>query len=191
MAEQIFGANCGFFNAVNYDRTYTAEDMNRPYSRIVADGVFPTAQGTASTDLQVVSAGSGMQITVKAGQGMFASKWFENSSSIIITVPKNNAIYPRFDSVIVQVDMRQSGRKGNIVYRTGTPASNPQPPSINTVANVTEYRISNVYVAPGANTINNDAITDLRGTASCPWVKGLVYSVISSAEIDAIVNRIS
>ena len=117
MADQIFGANCGFFNAVNYDRTYTAEDMNRPYSRIVADGVFPTAQGTASTDLQVVSAGSGMRITVKAGQGMFASKWFENPSSIIITVPNNNALYARFDSVIVQVDMRQSGRKGNIVYR--------------------------------------------------------------------------
>lgn len=191
MADQIFGVDCGFFNAVNFDRTYTAEDMNKPYSRIVSDGVFPTAQGAASADLQVVSAGSGMKITVKPGQGMFASKWFENPSSIIITVPNNNSLYPRFDSVIVQVDMRQSGRKGNIVYRTGTPALSPQPPSINTVANVTEYRISNVYVASGANTINNNALTDLRGTSACPWVKGLVYSVISSAEIDEIVNKIS
>lgn len=191
MADQIFGVDCGFFNAVNFDRTYTAEDMNKPYSRIVSDGVFPTAQGAASADLQVVSAGSGMKITVKPGQGMFASRWFENPSSIIITVPNNNSLYPRFDSVIVQVDMRQSGRKGNIVYRTGTPALSPQPPNVNTVVNVTEYRISNVYVASGVNTINNNALTDLRGTSACPWVKGLVYSVVSSAEIDEIVNKIS
>lgn len=191
MAEQIFAANCGFFNAVNYDRTYTSEDMNRPYSRIIADGVFLTAQGTASTDLQVVSAGAGMNITVKAGQGMFASKWFENPAAIMITVQNNTAIYPRFDSVIVQVDMRVSGRRGNIVYRTGTPASNPQPPAINQIANVTEYRLGNIYVAPNANTINNDAITDLRGTAACPWVKGLVTSIITSSEIDDIISNIS
>lgn len=193
MADQIFGVNCGFFNAVNYDRTYTAEDMNKPYSRFVSDGIFPTSQGTPSTDLQVVSAGSGMKITVKAGQGMFASKWFENPSSIIITVPNNNALYPRFDSVIVQVDMRTSGRKGNIVYRTGTPASNPQPPSINTLPNVTEYRVSNVYVAPGANTINNDALTDLRGTSACPWVEILSGTWVSGKidEMNAVVEDVA
>lgn len=190
MAEQIFGVNCGFFNAVNYDRTYTADDMNKPYSRIVSDGVFPTQQGTPSTDLKIVSAGSGMNISVQPGQGIFASKWFENPSAIIITVPKNTTIYPRRDSVIIQVDMRTSGRKGNIVYRTGTSALNPQPPSINTTTNVTEYRLGNIYIAPGATNINNDVITDLRGSVSCPWVQGLIYSVISSAEITEIVNKI-
>lgn len=180
MADQIFGVNCGFFDAINYDRTYSADDMNKPYSRVLADGVFATNTGDPSSDLQVVSAGSGMQITVQQGQGIFASKWFENQSSILITIPANNAVNPRFDSVLVQVDKRTSGRVGNIVYRTGTASADPQPPDIGTVANVIEYRLANIYVAPGANTINNDAITDLRGSAACPWVTGLIQQVDTS-----------
>ena len=180
MADQIFGVNAGFFDAVNYDRTYSADDMNKPYSRIVADGVFATNTGTPSTDLQVISAGTGMEITVQKGQGIFGQKWFENPSGIIITVPSNTTLYPRFDAVIVQIDKRSSGRVGNIVYRTGTPAANPQYPDINTVANVIEYAVAYVYVAAGANAINNDAITDLRGSASCPWVTGLITQVDTS-----------
>jgi hypothetical protein len=180
MADQTFNVNCGFFDAINYDRTYTADDMNKPYSRVIADGVFATNQGTPSTDLQVISAGSGMNITVSPGQGIFASKWFENPSAILITVPDNTALYPRFDSVIVQVDKRSSGRVGNIVYRTGTPASDPQYPAINTVADVVEYAVAYVYVAAGANAINNDAITDLRGSSKCPWVTGLIQQVDTS-----------
>lgn len=180
MADQIFNVNCGFFDAINTDRLYSADDMNKPYSRIVADGVFATNTGTPSSDLQVVSAGSGMQITVQKGQGIFGQKWFENQSSILITVPNNNALVPRRDSVIVQVDKRSSGRVGNIVYRTGTPASSPVPPDIGTVTNVIEYRIANIYVAPGANAINNDAIVDLRGSSECPWVTGLIQQVDTS-----------
>lgn len=180
MADQLFSVNAGFFDAINYDRTYTADDMNKPYSRVVADGVFATNTGTPSTDLQVGSAGTGMQITVRKGQGIFGAKWFENPSVIIITVPNNTSLYPRRDSVIVQVDKRSSGRVGNIVYRTGTPAASPQPPDIGTVANVIEYRIANIYVAAGANAINNDAIVDLRGSSECPWVTSLIQQVDTS-----------
>lgn len=174
MADQIFNVECGFFDAVNSDRTYYADDMNRPYKRIVADGVFATPSGTPSTDLLVESAGNGMLIKVNQGEGIFASKWFQNPAVISITVPNNTALTPRMDSVIIQVDQRTSGRVGNIVYRTGTPSTSPQAPAINTVANVTEYRLANIYVAAGANTINNDAITDLRGSASCPWVTAVI-----------------
>lgn len=181
MADQIFSVNSGFYDAVNNDRTYSADDMNRPYKRLVANGVFATPQGTPSTDLQVVSATAAMDISVSAGDGIFADKWFENPSAVTITVPNNTGIVPRVDSVIIQIDLRQSGRVGNIVYRTGTPASSPSAPAINQVAQVTEYRLANIYVAAGANAINNDAITDLRGSSLCPWVTALIQQVDTSA----------
>ena len=180
MADQVFNVNCGFFDSVNNDRLYTADQMNRPYKRLVSNGVFATPQGTPSTDLQVISAGNGMAIVVQTGAGIFADKWFENPSGIQIAVPANSGIVPRFDSVIVQVDKRESGRVGNIVYRTGTAATNPQPPAINTVENVVEYRLANVYVASGAQNINNDAITDCRGSSDCPWITSLIYQVDTS-----------
>lgn len=180
MADQIFNVECGFFDSVNGDRLYTANDMNRPYKRIIANGVFATPSGTPSTDLQVLSAGSGMGINVSPGDGLFAYKWFSNPSAIAITVPANSSAMPRIDSVLVQVDTRTSARVGSIVYRTGTPSSRPVAPKINTERGVVEYRLANINVAAGATVINQDAIADMRGSAECPWVTSLIRQVDTS-----------
>ena len=117
MADQIFNVNCGFFDSVNNDRTYSADQMNLPYKRIVSNGVFATSAGTPSTDLQVISAQSGMKIKVNTGEGLFGWKWFNNPSLITITVPSNGAANSRIDSVIAQVDTRMSGRVGNFLKK--------------------------------------------------------------------------
>lgn len=184
MADQIFNVECGFFDSVNDDRLYYADDMNKPYNRIFSNGIFPLPSGAPSTDLKVISAGNRMNITVKAGQGMFANKWFQNPADFQITVPNNTATKARTDSVIVQVDLRTTGRAGNIVYRTGTPGSSAAAPAINQVTNVQEWRLANIYVAPSANTINNDAITDLRGKSNgTPWISTLVAGYMNIAEL--------
>lgn len=180
MADQNFNMLAGFFDSVNKDRLYTADQMNRPYKRIITNGVFATPAGTPSTDLQVFSANDGMKITVKKGEGLFADKWFENPSDFNITVPSNANINPRRDSVIVQVDKRLSGRRGRIVYREGTPAAYPLPPNLSTTDNLVEYRIANIYVAVGATWISQEAIVDLRGSDECPWITSLIKQVDTS-----------
>lgn len=184
MADQIFTVRSGFYDALDSDRVYSADDMNRPYKRVVSNGVFATPKGIPSTDLQVVAAGNGMQVIVKAGEGIFGDKWFENPSDINITVPVNTNTVPRIDSVIVQIDKRIGGREGNIVYRTGTPSSRPSAPAINTIANVTEYRVANIRVEANVDTITTSAITDRRGSADCPWVTSLIYQVDTSTLYD-------
>ena len=183
MADQTFAVHCGFFDAIDSDRTYSADEMNRPYRRVISNGVFATPQGNPSTDLQVVES-SGMNIICKAGEGLFADKWFENPSSIVITVPNNTSTVPRIDSVIVQVDTRTSGRVGNIVYRTGTPASSPVPPAINQIDGVVEYRLANIRVNAGVTSIMGRYITDRRGSSDCPWVTSLIYQVDTSTLYD-------
>lgn len=180
MAEQKFLINAGFFDSINADRLYAASEMNRPYKRIITEGVFATPQGTPSTDLQVVTGNNQMNIIVKKGEGLLGGKWFESPSDVTVTVSSNTQIVPRRDSIIIQIDNRQSGRIANVVYREGTPSSNPMPPDINTVENVIERRIANIYVAPSANYIGNDAITDLRGSSECPWITSLIQQVDTS-----------
>lgn len=175
MADQTFNVSCGFFDAVSDDRTYYADDMNRPYKRLVANGVFATPKGTPSTDFAVTYS-SGMVINVAPGEGIFADKWFENPSTIAITVPTVTGLTKRIDSVIIQVDKRASGRVGSIVYRTGSTSSNPVPPAINQTADVIEYRLANV-AANGLDLNGQTAITDLRGSAECPWVTALIQQV--------------
>lgn len=179
MADQVFTVQSGFFDAVNEDRTYYAADMNRPYKRIVANGVFAQQNGNPSSDFQVTAAG-GMTIQVAAGEGLFGDRWFTNPAAFTITVPDNTNIVPRIDSVIAQVDTRQSGRCGNIVYRTGTPASTPAAPAINQTADVYEYRIANIRVEASATTITSSKITDRRGSSECPWVTSLIQQVDTS-----------
>ena len=179
MADQTFNVFCGFFDAINDDRTYYADDMNRPYKRLVANGVFATPSGTPSTDLQV-TAGTGRTVVVAAGEGIFADKWFENPSALSITVPSVTGLGRRIDSVLVQVDERAAGRVGSIVYRTGTAGSNPVPPSINQIAGVTEYRLANI-TSFGSGSIQPANIDDLRGSAECPWVTALIQQVDTSA----------
>lgn len=180
MNDQIFNVNCGFFDSINKDRLYSADEMNRPYKRVITNGVFATPQGTPSTDLQVLTANDGMNIIVKAGEGLFGDKWFESPADIAITVPTNTNTVPRRDSVIVQIDKRTNGRKGSIIYRTGTPSSNPMPPDLSTINNVIEYRIANIYVSASAVYIGQDAITDLRGSSECPWITSLIEQVDTS-----------
>lgn len=173
MADTIINVRSGFYDAVNGDRTYSADDMNKPYKKVVSDGVFATPQGTPSSELQVV-AGSGMAVNVQKGNGICAGKWFENNSLVSFIVPKNSALTPRIDSVIMQVDTRNTGRVGNLVYRTGTAASDPVPPEINTISTVKEYRLANITVAAGASSISDSVITDMRGSAECPWISALI-----------------
>lgn len=184
MADQIFPVNCGFFDAVNNDRLYTANQMNLPYKRVIGNGVFATPAGTPSTDLQVSAPGGGMSITVQPGEGIFAYKWYNNPAALSITVPPNTGTLQRIDSVIVQVDERVSGRVGNIVYRPGTPGNPPQPPEINTTDGVTEYRLANVSVPAGATAIDASMVNDLRGSVHCPWVTSLIQQVDTSTLFD-------
>ena len=179
MAEQVFEVKCGFFDAVDEDRVYYADDMNLPYKRLISNGVFATPQGTPGTDLQAV-ANSGMVINVLPGNAIFADKWFMNEDAIAITVPSNAASVPRLDSVVAQVDTRVSGRVGSIVYRTGTASSTPVAPSINTVSGVVEYRLANVLVNPSVSNIYQSNIYDCRGSDECPWVTSLVQQVDTS-----------
>lgn len=173
MADTTINVRSGFYDAVDGDRTYSADDMNKPYKKVVSDGVFATPQGTPSNELQVV-AGSGMAVNVQKGNGICAGKWFENNSLVSFIVPKNSALTPRIDSVIMQVDTRNTGRVGNLVYRTGTAASDPEPPEINTISTVQEYRLANITVAAGASSISDSVITDMRGSAECPWISALI-----------------
>ena len=67
---------CGFFNAINGDRKYNADDMTNPYKRIISNGVFGKPNGEPSDDFQVLINGA-FGVTVQKGQGLFFNKWAE------------------------------------------------------------------------------------------------------------------
>ncbi len=183
MADQLFTVNSGFYNSVDQDRLYSADQMNMPYKRLVSNGIFATPEGTPSTDMQVTAAG-GMTLQVAPGLGIIGDKWFEVPAAVTITIPGNTATVGRIDSVIARVDKNTDSRSGSIVYRTGTASASPAAPALDTAAGVAEYRLANVAVAASATSITQANITDMRGSAECPWITALINQVDTSVLLE-------
>lgn len=172
---------CGFFDSVNKDRLYRADEMTRPYELLISNGVFATPAGTPSTYLQVMeNASDDMTITVKAGRGIFKNKWLINDSDMILTIDTSEVVLNRIDSIIVKVDTSETVRAGTIEIKKGTPATTPIAPVMTRTEDVYEYRLADIYVGAGVTGIVQANITDQRGSADCPWITSLVQQVDTS-----------
>lgn len=180
MADVKYKVDAGFFDAIDEDRTYSADDMNRPYRKLISNGVFATPAGTPSDFLQVFAAGNEMNVIVSAGYALIGDKWFENPSDLMITISQNSEVLTRIDSIVAQVDKTQAGRIGNIVYRQGQASSNPVHPNINTEEDIAEFRLADIRISPSCVEITQNLITDCRGSSECPWVTSLIYQVDTS-----------
>ena len=68
-----------FFNSVSHDRTYKAEDWAEYFASFIGNGIFPVP----STGLQVV-AGSGMNVTVRAGKAWINGYFYQNTGDLTV-----------------------------------------------------------------------------------------------------------
>lgn len=181
MANDVkYKVQAGFFDSIAEDRTYSADDMNRPYRRLISNGVFATPAGEPSNFLQVFSASDGMNIKVSAGYALIGDKWYENPSDLLITISQNSELLTRIDSIIAQVDKTQAGREGSIVYRQGSASSNPVHPELSTDEDIAEFRLADIVISPSCVEVTQDLITDCRGSSECPWVTSLIKQVDTS-----------
>lgn len=170
---------CGFFNSVDEDRLYSADDMNKPYELLVSNGVFATQQGTPSNYLQVYSE-SGLTVRIKAGRGIFFDKWFLSDSDLVLSIDPAEPTLSRIDSIVVRVDKTEDVRGASIIVKKGTPNSTPQPPALTRTDYVMEYRLANITLAPSVVSISQANIQDTRGLSECGWVTSLIQQLDTS-----------
>lgn len=151
----------GFYNAVDGDRKYNADDMNMPYSRIISNGVM------AGEDFHVV-ANDNLTVTVKKGFGLFDKNWAELENDFTFNVPLPNVSYTRIDSIIVRND-KTNLRKCTLEYVQGEENTRP-------ALNENEYRLANITVPANAVSINQTNIEDTRPTAECGFISNLLWN---------------
>lgn len=166
MADKTYSVNCGFFDSVDGDRLYSAEDFNRPTLELFGNGILATNNQNGFH----VSKALGNNLNVTGGVAIFGGKWFYLDVAQTIKVDANEEANDRIDSIIAQVDTRSSGRSGAIIYRTGTASADPQPPALSTAQGVYEYRIANLLMPAGTSTPSDANIADLRGEPECPFL---------------------
>lgn len=164
----------GFFNSLNGDRVYNADDMSTYFKGLISDGVYENVGGA----LQVL-AGSGMNVNVQSGRAIINSKWLENDAVLTLPITAAHVTLNRYTAVVIHLDM--SARTISIITKDGTPATNPTAPTLTNGSTVKEMQLASIYVAAGATSISQSNITDTRANTNvCGWITGLIEQVDTS-----------
>lgn len=164
----------GFFNSVNGDRKYNADQMTEYFDGLVSDGVYEDV-GNA----MVVTATSGMNISIGSGRAVIKSRWAKNDSAVLLAVSSADLVNPRYTSVILELDMAE--RTFSLKLVDGTPAAVPEKPSVIRTDTVRQLCLAYIYVPAGTPAIVQSMITDNRpNSPECGWVTGLIEQVDTS-----------
>lgn len=170
----------GFYNSIDSDRTYDAQQMGQIFKGIITDGIFKDV-GEA---LRVTADGTSMQVKVGTGRCWFEDTWTDNSSTMALNVDASDALYGRRDLVCVEVNKRVSDRKNNIKIIKGSPNENPTDPLMQTVSGIFLYPIARINVRAGVSKISLGDVVDLRGIGKAPWITGPLKTIDMLSTMD-------
>lgn len=163
----------GFFNSVNGDRTYNADDISNYFLKLITNGVF----ATPSNAMQVQE-NSGMTVQVSAGWGFINCKWINNDAPYLLTLDAPDLVLNRIDRIVLRLDTSTAARSITIAIKKGTAGTTPNPPALTRANSVYELSLAQVYVSANASGITQANITDERGNTSvCGYVTGLIDQI--------------
>lgn len=162
----------GFFNSVNGDRLYNAEQMSRYFENILSSGIFKRIENCLK-----VSATSSMVLNVAAGAGLINCRWFRSVAAETVTIPTAHAVLPRFDIVVARLNTSDEVRAITLEVVSGEPAENPTAPDPVRTTSVYDLALALVYVPAGATAITEANLTDVREN---DWYCGYVHSLVDT-----------
>lgn len=170
----------GFYNSLNKDRMYNAEQMSSIFNGIITDGVFSTIG-----DALMTVAGTGMQVIVKPGRAWFNSTWTLNDALLPLDIPAADVSLTRIDAVVVEINSAISTRANTIKVIKGTPSANPVKPTLANTETLHQYALGYVTVSAGVTSITADKIEVNVGKGTCPFIT----SVLQQTDITALFNQ--
>lgn len=168
----------GFWNSIDGDRTYSAEDMAIPFDGVITEGVFANWGDAFKTTVIDESV-----ITIGSGKAWLAKKWVQNNSvyqmpikvsdyvssteprTIVVCLDLKIEPYYRFAQFIVEEQRYYDS------YTSMLNAVTDRDAGRNTLV------LFAINFAAGDSSIQQSNITNLVGTAWCPYVTAPVQTV--------------
>lgn len=175
----------GFFNSVNGDRLYNADQMSRIFEGLITDGVYESVANKLA-----VQPNSGMTIQIATGRGWFGRHWVNNDSEYKLTLDQSDVILNRYCAVCIKVDDTDAVRDAVPYLKYSEFATTPVKPTMERTETVKEYCLAYIYIKAGATSVKASDIEDTRADESlCGWVTGLITQLSTStlfSQYDAI-----
>lgn len=170
----------GFYNSLNGDRRYKAEDFGTLVGSLITDGVFENVGSKL-----FVTAGTGMDINVGTGKAWFNNTWSVNDSVMVLTVPQSDITRPRYDTVVLEVNTDINVRENKIKIVSGSPQTTPTKPVLVNTDKIHQHPLAHILVPAAATSITASNITIVVGQTACPFCTG----ILQATDITGLYNQ--
>jgi hypothetical protein len=168
----------GFYNSVNGDRLYNANQLSAMFDGLIIDGIFMSIG-----DKLMVTASTGMDVIVGTGKAWFKKTWTINDAALPLSISASETVLNRIDVIVLEVNTNEDTRANSIKVVKGTPGSSPSAPALTDTELVKQYPLCHIYVGAGVTEILQSNITNKVGTVDAPYVT----AVLEGMDIDALV----
>ena len=164
----------GFFNSLDGDRTYNADQLSSMFEGLLSDGVFNHV-GSALE----VKAGNGLSVTVGTGRAWLEDRWVKNDAIETISLSAASVTLSRYTAIVLRKNI--TDRTVSLVTIDGEAAATPEYPAIVRSGDIYDICLAYVLVGPNATSISQSNITDTRADNTvCGWVTGIIEQVDTS-----------
>lgn len=164
-----------FFNSVNGDRRYLAEEFAEYFHQFLTNGVYHT---NFIPTLAVKTNGTDMNVIVEPGMALINGYMYKNTTDKKLQIDAADPILNRIDRIVVRMDRNQEVRNITAQVVKGTPAPLPVAPALTRDNYIHEISLAQIYITKGATYIGEDNVTDERLNED---VCGLVRSLITDS----------
>ena len=90
----------GFFNSLDSDRIYNADQMSTYFKGLVSDGVYESVD-----DAMIVRSDTGMNVTVGTGRAIIDCKWINIDSPVDVALSASHVTLNRYTAICVHLDV--------------------------------------------------------------------------------------
>lgn len=163
----------GFYNSVNGDRVYDADQFGSLFDGIISDGIFPNV----GDKFFVRPTGNGMGVYVGSGKAWFNKRWVENTGDETLQLTAANASLDRIDTIVLIVDNTKAVRGAHFEVLRGTPGAAPAEPLLPSTGEKKYVALANVRIVKNSTTVSAENITNFVGTGLTPYVSGPVSTI--------------
>lgn len=174
-----------FFNSVNKDRKYKAEDWAEYFSSFIGNGIFPNPSNNL-----MIEVSSGMTLKVNVGKAWINGYFYYNTDDFFIVLDNPDGVLKRIDRIVLRWDKTE--RKISVEVKKGTFASQPVAPDLQRDADAYEIGLADIFIDNGVVNLSQSSVTDLRqNKAYCGLVTGTVNQIDGTglfSQYDSIFN---
>lgn len=162
----------GFFNSVDSDRVYNADQMSKYFKGLVSNGVYMNVGGA----YKVTASGDGLSVNVAPGRAIIDCKWAESDAIETVSITAADPSKARYTAITLRLSY--GDRLIALGTHDGVAAASPVKPMPVRTSDNYEIILAYVLVPAGATTISQAQVIDMRADSSvCGWVSGLIDQV--------------